>query len=154
MNEDNVSIDVQAETQAFSSAISPSSLAGASENSPQPTMELPEAIPYAANVEVELPDPLPIKPTEVDVKNQTVAEVAKVAVGLDVKFDAESAIKNVQASVSDLESSVSDTMGSIMSRWLPNPRPVSNFEERPTTDPSNLIFEARRDRFSQYPKWA
>lgn len=154
MNEEELSIDVQAETKMFADVITPSELKESDPASAQRSSELPESIPFAPSVEVELPKSIPITPTTFDMDKDAVAEVANVNIGLSVKFDAEQELRSVKANMDDMEAKLSDTMSSIMPRWLPDPKAASKFEERATTDPTNLIFEARRERFSQYPRWA
>jgi hypothetical protein len=44
--------------------------------------------------------------------------------------------------------------GSNEGRWLPDPKASNDFEERPSLEQTNLIFDNRKERFSQYPKWA
>ena len=154
MNEEELSIDVQAETKMFADVITPSELKESDPASAQRSADLPESIPFSQSIGVELPESIPITPTKFDIDKDAVAEVANVNIGLSVKFDAEQEIRSVKASIDDVEAKLSDTMNSVMPNWIPDPKAASKFEERATTDPTNLVFEARRERFSQYPRWA
>jgi len=140
MNENEVSIDVSAEQKSFSAALMPSSIQSAEISSEQQNVVLPESISYVA--------------TQPDIKNSAQAEVSKTTVDLKIKFDAEAQYKELRTSVDDMQSSLSSLASNARDSWLPYPRPVDKFEERPLTEPTNLIFEARRERFSQFPRWA
>ena len=140
MNENEVSIDLSAEQKSFSASLMPSSIQSAEVSSEQQNVVLPESISYTA--------------TQPDIKNSAQAEVSKTAVDLKIKFDAEAQYKELRTSVDGIQSSLSSLANNARDSWLPNPRPADKFEERPLTEPTNLIFEARRERFSQFPQWA
>jgi hypothetical protein len=46
-----------------------------------------------------------------------------------------------------------DLYENVKKSWLPI-RDKDEFEERPTTEPQNLIFNARRDKMSMPPYWS
>jgi hypothetical protein len=118
----------------------PSSIQSAEVSSEQQNVVLPESISYTA--------------TQPDIKNSAQAEVSKTAVDLKIKFDAEAQYKELRTSVDGIQSSISSLASNARDSWLPYPRPAEKFEERPLTEPTNLIFEARRERFSEFPRWA
>tara|TARA_R110000868_G_scaffold308983_1_gene570400 strand:- start:1373 stop:1792 length:420 start_codon:yes stop_codon:yes gene_type:complete len=129
-------IDVGAEQQAFSAALTPSSI------------ELPATVSSAANQ--PLPESILYQPTNVNISSQTKAEVSVVALDLRIKFDAEDSYNKLKNVVDDVQQSVSS---SIETKWIPDPKAVSGFEERPTLEQTNLIFDNRKERFSQTPRW-
>ena len=135
-----VAIDLSAEQQVFSP-----SLANASEDL---------NVVLTAQNSLQLPESILFEPTKVNISEQTQAEVSKTLVDLDVKFDAEENFKNLKSTVADVQKTLTDTVDSISSRWIPNPKPASDFEERPSLEQTNLIFDERKDRFSRYPDWA
>ena len=136
-NTNEFSIDVGAEQQAFSAALTPSSI------------ESPAIVSSAANQ--PLPESIIYQPTNVNISEQTKAEVSGVALDLRVKFDAEDSYNKLKDVVDDVQQSVS---GSNEGRWLPDQKASNDFEERPSLEQTNLIFDNRKERFSQYPKWA
>ncbi len=140
MTDEGFSIDVQAEQQQLSSTILPSSIGLSDVTAVQKSLELPQSIP--------------LEPTKIDVSKAPVAESSKVAVDIAIKFDPETSYKELRSTVNDMQMTLSDTVNNMTNRWIPNPRQSSNFEERALTMPTNLIFEARRDRFGGYPHWA
>jgi hypothetical protein len=136
---DDISVDISAEQQSFSAAISPSGL--------------DMSAITAAQQSVELPPSILITPTNIQVDADTVADISKVAVDLDVKFDAEAAIKSLNSRVQDLSDSVGDAVNSMNTKWIPDPKAAQRFDERPTTQTSNLIFDSRSNEFTNYPRW-
>jgi len=71
-------------------------------------------------------------------------------------MDAETAYSKAEETekkLNEVRSSMLDMYNNMMNSWLPNNN-KDDFEERPTTEPQNLIFENRRDRMSMPPKWA
>lgn len=131
------SIDVRAEQQAFSAAITPSSI------------ESPAVVSSVANQ--PLPESILYQPTNVNISSQTKAEVSGVALDLRIKFDAEDSYNQLKDVVDEVQQSVS---GSNENKWLPDPKASDQFEERPSLEQTNLIFDNRKERFSQHPNWA
>lgn len=140
MNENNFSVDVQAEQQAFSGILTPS--------------EIGMSDIKAAQVSMDLPESLPIRPTAIPIDVNAAPEISKTAIDLQVKFDAETSYKQLKGTVDELQNSMDEAARKQSYNWLPDPRASQKFEERPTTDPTNLIFDDRMDRFSSYPHWA
>lgn len=131
------SIDVGAEQQAFSAALTPSSI------------EAPSVVSSAANQ--PLPESIIYQPTSVNISSQTKAEVSGVALDLRIKFDAEDSYNQLKDVVDGVQQSVS---GSNENRWIPDPKASDQFEERPSLEQTNLIFDNRKERFSEHPSWA
>jgi hypothetical protein len=131
------SIDVGAEQQAFSAALTPSSI------------ESPAIVSSAANQ--PLPESIIYQPTNVNISEQTKAEVSVVALDLRVKFDAEDSYNKLKDVVEGVQQSVSNSNDNL---GIPYPKASNDFEERPSLEQTNLIFDNRKERFSQYPKWA
>jgi hypothetical protein len=131
------SIDVGAEQQAFSAALTPSSI------------ESPAIVSSVANQ--PLPESIIYQPTNVNISEQTKAEVSVVALDLRIKFDAEDSYNKLKNVVDDVQQSVSSSNNG---GWIPDPKASNDFEERPSLEQTNLIFDNRKERFSQYPKWA
>jgi hypothetical protein len=136
---DDISVDVSAEQQSFSAAITPSGLDMSTITAAQQTVQLPPSIL--------------ITPTNIQVDADTVADISKVAVDLDVKFDAEAAIKSLNSRVQDLSDNMENTVNSMQTKWIPDPKAAQRFDERPTTQTSNLVFDARSNEFTNYPRW-
>jgi hypothetical protein len=139
MNEDNFSIDITAEKKAFSEAISVSELSMENVTTQQ--------------LKVELPESLPIRPTAIPLEVSVSPDYAKSALDLSVKFDAETKYTELNSRISSLQRDMESVGRETGQGWLPNPQAKNNFEERPTTDPTNLIFINRRERFGSYPRW-
>jgi hypothetical protein len=139
MNE-NLSIDIEAEKKTFSEIISPSNLSESVVNTVQPVVNLPESIP--------------IRPTEINVQADGISDFSKTTLKLEVGFDAEAAVKNLSSRISDLDQSISDQINSLSNKWLPDPRASNKFDERPTTNSLNFIFDVRSIEFAEPPKWS
>ena len=139
-DENNIAIDVDAEKQIFSSAITPSSIQSPSASVEQAEVNLPPSLPYTA--------------TQVNIKTNTQAEVSKTSLDLSIKFNAEDSYNNLKNAVDSLQSQVNSNSNQLVNRWIPDPRPANKFEEKPTVEPTNLIFVNRREQFSRFPHWA
>ena len=157
MNEetnDSFNLDVTAEQQAFSSVISPSTIESPQFSTPLKEIPLPDSISIEAGQFLKLPDSVAIKPSNLEYETSAVAEVSKTAIDLEVKFDAEASYRNLYDQVTDMQGTLNNAVNSLTNTWIPDPKAASKFEERPSLDPTNIIFDARRERFSQYPHWA
>jgi hypothetical protein len=154
MNEESFKIDVSAEQQAFANVITPSEIQTPQLQYEQSEPPLPSSITVEAADFLKLPEPRIITPTEMDISTSAIAEVSKTAIDLNVKFDPESSYRNLSDQVDNMQTTLKSTVDNLTNTWIPNPRPASKFEERPSLDPTNIIFDARRARFSQYPHWA
>lgn len=77
------------------------------------------------------------------------------SVGFEIKMQPEMAYKKaemLEEKILQLQTGMMDVVKQMNNSWIPN-KNFDNFEERPTVEPTNLIFEARRDRMSQFPAW-
>ena len=74
----------------------------------------------------------------------------------NVKIDPEQVYEKTQileSQVASLQSGVETMVNEMNSSWIPN-KNRDDFEERPLIEATNLIFENRRDNFSQTPSWS
>lgn len=145
MNEENnqFSIDVAAESQVISPSLQPDEVV------PSEFINVLKDIP--------IPEPISFAPTPVEVETKVGAELSKLS-GIDfvVKVDAEEAYertKTLEEQILQLNGGISDIYNEMKGSWLPN-KNRDDFEERPTTEPNNLIFNARRDHSSQFPPFS
>jgi hypothetical protein len=107
-----------------------------------PNLELPETVPYAV--------------TEMDMSQKIQPAITETLVTPDVKISAEEAYEKAEStsrSLNEIKNGLNDLAGAIQSPWLEN-KNKDDFEERPLTEPQNLIFEARRNRMTEFPHWA
>jgi hypothetical protein len=144
MNEENkFSLDVQAETQAISPSIQEDLLNPSEFINLQPSLELPPRILLQA--------------TEIDVEENVKAQRSETAaLDFNVKMDAEAAYEKaeyLEEQMTEMRGGFQDLYNNVKNNWLPS-RQKDEFEERPTIEPTNLIFYARRDRMSMPPQWA
>lgn len=135
-----IQIDFQAEQQAFNSALQSIEEKILVEVTSQNAAVPPPSITY-------IPTPVPIS-------EKTEAEAANVSLDLKVKFDPEEEYKILKKTVENIQEGIDTMANEQHDRWIPLPRALNSFEERPTLEQTNLIFDQRRDRFSEYPKWA
>jgi hypothetical protein len=155
LNDNNISLDITAEQQLFAPSIKPSDLRSASIDSSIPEdMALPESVVFKTIVDPPLLESIVYQATKVDISEKTSAEVADVGIKLQVKFDPEASYKKLEENVDGIRDSVTSIADNAQNKWIPNPSPASKFEERPTLEPTNLIFDARSERFALYPNWA
>jgi hypothetical protein len=155
VDDNNISLDVTAEQQLFAPSIKPSDIRSAQLDISMPEdMALPESVVFKTIVDPPLMESIVYQATKVDVSEKTSAEVADVGIKLQVKFDPEASYKKLEENVDGLRESVTSIADNAQNKWIPNPSPSSKFEERPTLEPTNLIFDARAERFAQYPTWA
>ena len=155
VDDNNISLDVTAEQQLFAPSIKPSDIRSAQLDSSIPEdMALPESVVFKTIVDPPLLDSIVYQATKVDVSEKTSAEVADVGIKLQVKFDPEASYKKLEENVDGIRDSVTSLADNAQNKWIPNPSPASKFEERPTLEQTNLIFDARAERFAQYPTWA
>jgi hypothetical protein len=139
-NPNDFVLDISAEQQAFSNSIMSSS------EQMQEIQSNPDAI--------RLPDSMSYTPANVDVSNATTAEASKVAMDLTIKFDPEEQYKALKETVDGIQKGIQELGNEQQSKWIPFPKAVNNFEEKPILAQTNLIFEERRSKFSEYPRWA
>ena len=134
-----VNIDVSAEQKVFSAAITESQKQIQIAVTSQPDLPLPPSILF--------------EPTQVLISETPVAQTAKVALDLRIKADMEDQISKLETQISGLQRNLSETINSLQSKWITDPKAKSNFDEKPTLDQNNLIFDTRKEQFSDYPKW-
>ena len=139
-NPNDVVLDIVAEQQAFSNSIM-----SASEQM-QEIQSNPDII--------RLPDSMSYTPAEVDISTATTAEASKVAMDLTIKFDPETQYKALKETVDGMQKGIQELGNEQQYKWIPFPKAVNNFEEKPILEQTNLIFEERRSKFSEYPHWA
>jgi len=145
MNEETnqFSVDVAAESQVISPSLQPDEI------TPSEFITVLKDIP--------VPEPLTFEATQVEADTKVGAQLSKLS-GIDfvVKIDAEEAYertKTLEEQVLQLNGGISDMYNEMRSSWLPN-KNRDDFEERPTTEPNNLIFNERRDRSSMFPPFS
>lgn len=119
-----------------------------------PSIALPQPSLVEIQPEVELPKPNIIPSTVPSKTTPPIPEIAKTNVGLSVKFDARDGYNRLNQKISSLEEDVRNTNLKDLSSWLPYPKARNNFEEKPSTDPTNLVFNNRTDKFFDTPQWA
>jgi hypothetical protein len=144
MNEENnnFSIDIQAEVNSMGNTQEeltgePSTIVNVLKDIP-----LPETSFYTA--------------TDVDTGTRVAPQIAIIDKDFNIKMDAETAYSKAEETekkLKEVKDGMLDMYNNMMNSWLPNNN-KDEFEERPTTEPQNLIFENRRDRMSMPPKWA
>jgi len=139
-NSNDFVLDISAEQQAFSNSIMSAS-------------EQMTEIQGNPDI-IRLPDSMSYTPANVDVSNATTAETSKVAMDLTIKFDPETQYKALKETVDGMQKGIQELGNSQQSKWIPFPRALNNFEEKPILEQTNLIFEERRSKFSEYPRWA
>ena len=139
-NPNDFVLDISAEQQAFSNSIMSASEQMQEIQVSQDVIRLPDSISYSA--------------ANVDVSSATTAEASKVAVDLTLKFDPEEQYKELKETVDGMQKGIQDIGNNQHSKWIQFPRALNNFEEKPILEHTNLIFEERRSKFSEYPHWA
>jgi len=154
-DDNNISLDVTAEQMLFAPSIQPSDIKSAQIDSSMPEdMPLPESIIFKTLVDPPLLQSLVYQAIQIEGSEKTTAEVADVGIKLQVKFDPEASYKKLEENLDGLQTTVKTLADNTQNTWIPNPSPASKFEERPSLEQTNLIFDARSDRFAQYPNWA
>lgn len=157
MNDNQFQIDIEAEQQLLSTSLTtkPSDIAVQETETIATSFALPESLSLSEQLQptVELPKSVLLEPTKLENASTPTAEVSNVAAGLSVKFDAESSYNQLSKKVEEIEQGFDSNMNLSGDRWIPYPKAQNKFEEKPTTDPTNLIFEDRMDRFSTFPVW-
>ena len=109
MNEDNsegIKIDVEAEQKLFSKSIESEIQREISQAILQEMPELPDAIPYSVS---ELLSPLPESSSYQPIQNNLdlpEAEVPKINLGIELKFDPEKETKDIKVSLESLQYSI------------------------------------------------
>lgn len=112
------------------------------------------SIPQAAEITATVIDPVLMEATQIEPPRNISAQ-SSGGVNMSVKIQAEDAFKKAEGishEVQELRQGIQEVQNSIKEPWLPM-REKDEFEERPTTEPTNLIFEERRSRMTAYPEW-
>jgi ArsR family metal-binding transcriptional regulator len=105
---------------------------------------------------VALPETTLFTPTPVSITETIHPTKAKVELNAEIKMGAEEAYskaEDTEKKLNEVRAGMLDMYNDMKNDWIPN-KNKDEFEERPTTEPNNLIFDARRDRMSMEPKWA
>lgn len=166
MNEEqqgNFSIDITAETQAISipqdELLSNDSYVNVVKDIPLPnTVFTSNSTPTGLiNVvkDIPLPETVFYKPTP-EVNLELSAPVSKIQIDYGVPVTAEEAYDKAEETEKKLNGmmmGMNELYSQFQKPWLENQN-KDNFEERPTTEPTNLIFIDRRDRMSMFPHWS
>lgn len=101
-------------------------------------------------------DPILIEPTEFDTAKQIKPDYSTTTgVDFNVKVDAEDAYEKaemIESGFLDMKKDIQELYGNAKNNWLPL-RDHDEFEERPITEATNLIFDQRRNRMSMPPEW-
>lgn len=94
--------------------------------------------------------------TGFETKGSVVAQQSQIeGLNYTVKVDPEQVYektKKLQSQLDALQSGVNTMAGELNNSWIPNSN-KDDFEERPLIEATNLIFENRRDKFSEPPMW-
>ena len=139
--EDNISIDLEAETSIIAPLLTPSEIEGNTNYSDTSELPLPENIFAEAQPSISLPEAYVLGPTPTTENiSSTLPQYSEILSNLSTGFDPEALYQKTESL---------DGKGS----WL-HSKDKNNFEERPTVTPTNLIFENRILRMSSKPEWA
>lgn len=108
-------------------------------------------------INAQLVDPIVMESAEVNVSKAVNAQSSTANISnMQVKMDASDAFKKAESvaqQVNDMRQGMDEVAKSVKSPWLPT-REKDEFEERPTTEPTNLIFEQRKARMMVFPEWS
>jgi len=154
--ENKFNLDVEAEQKAFAPAIKPANNALQIETTAQASDPLPPSILFTtvAQPSPQLPSSVTYVPSKVDVSHNPEAQTADVRMNLKIKFDAEQSYNHLKKTMDDVQETLASTVNQIQTKWIPEPRAINSFEEKPTLEQTNLIFDSRMEKFSEYPRWA
>ena len=122
-----------------------------------PEIDMPENVVTAASddIKISLPDPQLIENTGTEVlKSDLKPEYSEIISNFSVKMDPEATYEKV----TDLEGKINQldkNMGDLKypkGNWINNTE-KDKYEERPTVEATNLVFDARLRRFGSRPIW-
>ncbi len=152
MEDNDTSIDIQAEKQLFADLVDRDMEAiGAIGTANEQQFTSPEDAPMdlQAMQGSALPDSMPYEATEIHIASEAKASLAE----MDIKgeFDAESKYDELSARLEEMKQSDPEKNAN---QWLPDPGPKDNYEETPILEQTNLIFDDRKQKFVMMPKWA
>lgn len=112
-----------------------------------------EVMETTANIE----DPVIMEPTEFDTAKQIQPDFSTTTgIDFNVKVDAEDAYEKaemIESGFLDMKKDIRELYSNAKNNWLPL-RDNDEFEERPITEATNLIFDQRRNRMSRPPEWS
>lgn len=156
MNENEIKLDVEAEQKSFANMLPQS-------NNPiiaETTIQQPLPTPPSINLNsfrqptIQLPESVIFEPSKLDISHETEPQKADVSLDLKIKFDAEQSYNNVKHTIDDMQTAIQSMANDQNKRWIPPMRAINNFEEKPSLEQTNLIFDHRKEQFSEYPRWA
>jgi hypothetical protein len=112
---------------------------------------LPESQPISQNFGVELPEAsfmIPTETTDSFSSRMLEAQFSKTITPTNIESDVDSLYQKTKS----LEESIMNLQNK-GDGWLKT-KERDSFEERPTVEPTNLVFEQRKMRSSTIPEWA
>jgi hypothetical protein len=114
-------------------------------------------IPQLMEVNAQIEEVIPFEATDINPTERIAVQYSSTSgIDFNVKIEAEEVYKKTQmleAQLGEMKGGFKDMYENLKNSWLPL-RDRDEFEERPTTEATNLVFEARRDRMSMIPHWA
>jgi hypothetical protein len=155
--EDNISIDLEAETSIIAPLLTPSEIEGNTNYSDTSELPLSENIFAEAQPSISLPEAYVLGPTPTTENiSSTLPQYSEILSNLSTGFDPEALYQKTESlekQIQEIGSSVNELQQHGKGSWL-HSKDKNNFEERPTVTPTNLIFENRILRMSSKPEWA
>jgi hypothetical protein len=118
-------------------------------------VDLPDAVTADNQIKIELPESTIIQNTDNNNPSGAIKpQYSETISNFSIKVDAEAAYEKANQLEEKLNT-LDQNMSSLKNpngNWLKN-KEKNNYEERPTVDPTNLIFENRVTRFAARPVW-
>jgi hypothetical protein len=155
--EDNISIDLEAETSIIAPLINPNEIESGTNYSGTSELPLPESVYAEPQPSISLPEATILGPTPTTENiSSTLPQYSEILSNLFTGFDPEvlyQKTESLEKQIQEIGTSVNDLQQHGKGSWI-NSRDKNNFEERPTVTPTNLIFENRILRMSSRPEWA
>lgn len=155
--EDNISIDLEAETSIIAPLLTPSEIETNTNYSGTSELPLPENVFAEAQPSIPLPDSFVMGPTPTTENiSSTLPQYSEILSNLSTGFDPEvlyQKTESLEKQIQEIGTSISELQQHGKGSWLQT-REKNNFEERPTVTPTNLIFENRILRMTSRPEWA
>jgi len=142
VTENRFSLDMETEIQAMTPLIEPDPL-------------LPSDI-ISILPDIPLSETMPFKATELKIGTATKAQFSEIS-GLDYSLSDTQLLskqfQGMQKKIQELDGGFKDLYDNTKNSWITN-RERDDFEERPTTEPRNLIFDERKEKMTGPPSWA
>lgn len=155
--EDNISIDLEAETSIIAPLLTPSEVEGNTNYSGTSELPLPENVFAEVQPSISLPEAFVLGPTPTTENiSSTLPQYSEILSNLSTGFDPEALYQKTESlekQIQEIGTSVNELQQHGKGSWL-HPKDKNTFEERPTVTPTNLIFENRIIRMSSKPEWA